>query len=67
VRVLTGVGTVLHDDPQLTVRDVATPRQPLRVIVDRYGDTPRDARVLAGGQRADRDGGRARAAGFGPA
>ena len=47
--VLTGVGTVMHDNPQLTVRGVATPRQPLRVIVDRNADTPRDARVLDGG------------------
>jgi len=46
--ILTGVGTVLHDDPQLTVRDVATTRQPLRVIVDRHADTPTGARVLAG-------------------
>ena len=47
--ILTGVGTVLHDDPQLTVRDVATTRQPLRVIVDRHADTPSTARVLADG------------------
>ena len=47
--VLTGVGTVLHDDPQLTVREVPTTRQPLRVIVDRHADTPPGARVLAGG------------------
>jgi diaminohydroxyphosphoribosylaminopyrimidine deaminase/5-amino-6-(5-phosphoribosylamino)uracil reductase len=47
--VLTGVGTVLHDDPQLTVRDVATTRQPLRVIVDRHADTPSNARVLRDG------------------
>ena len=47
--ILTGVGTVLHDDPELTVRDVPTSRQPLRVIVDRHGDTPAAARVLAGG------------------
>ena len=47
--VLTGVGTVLHDDPQLDVREVPTTRQPLRVIVDRHGDTPAAARVLAGG------------------
>jgi diaminohydroxyphosphoribosylaminopyrimidine deaminase/5-amino-6-(5-phosphoribosylamino)uracil reductase len=47
--ILTGVGTVLHDDPQLTVREVATPRQPLRIVVDRQADTPADARVLAGG------------------
>lgn len=46
--VLTGVGTVLHDDPQLTVRDVPTTRQPLRVVVDRHADTPPRARVLAG-------------------
>jgi len=47
--VLTGVGTILQDDPQLTVRDVDTTRQPLRVIVDRNADTPPRARVLAGG------------------
>ena len=47
--ILTGVGTVLHDDPQLTVREVATTRQPLRVVVDRHADTPAEARVLAGG------------------
>ena len=47
--IVTGVGTVLHDDPQLTVRDVATTRQPLRVFVDRRADTPARARVLDGG------------------
>ncbi|HEY1325535.1 MAG TPA: bifunctional diaminohydroxyphosphoribosylaminopyrimidine deaminase/5-amino-6-(5-phosphoribosylamino)uracil reductase RibD [Casimicrobiaceae bacterium] len=46
--ILTGVGTVLQDDPQLTVRAVETPRQPLRVIVDRRADTPPTARALAG-------------------
>ncbi|GMU72374.1 MAG: riboflavin biosynthesis protein RibD [Burkholderiales bacterium] len=47
--ILTGVGTVRDDDPELTVRAVETPRQPLRVIVDRHGETPPGARVLAGG------------------
>jgi diaminohydroxyphosphoribosylaminopyrimidine deaminase/5-amino-6-(5-phosphoribosylamino)uracil reductase len=47
--VMTGIGTVLSDDPQLTVRGVATSRQPLRVIVDRHADTPAAARVLADG------------------
>jgi diaminohydroxyphosphoribosylaminopyrimidine deaminase/5-amino-6-(5-phosphoribosylamino)uracil reductase len=47
--IVTGVGTVLRDDPALTVRDVATPRQPLRVVVDRDADTPVGARVLADG------------------
>jgi diaminohydroxyphosphoribosylaminopyrimidine deaminase/5-amino-6-(5-phosphoribosylamino)uracil reductase len=46
--VLTGVGTVLRDDPQLTVRDVPATRQPLRIVVDRLGETPGNARVLAG-------------------
>ena len=32
--ILTGIGTVKADDPQLTVRGVDTPRQPRRVIVD---------------------------------
>jgi diaminohydroxyphosphoribosylaminopyrimidine deaminase/5-amino-6-(5-phosphoribosylamino)uracil reductase len=47
--IVTGVGTVLHDDPQLNVRDVPTTRQPLRVVVDRDAGTPAGARVLAGG------------------
>jgi diaminohydroxyphosphoribosylaminopyrimidine deaminase/5-amino-6-(5-phosphoribosylamino)uracil reductase len=47
--VMTGIGTLLQDDPQLTVRAVATPRQPLRIVVDRHGQTPASARVLAGG------------------
>ncbi|HJV63147.1 MAG TPA: bifunctional diaminohydroxyphosphoribosylaminopyrimidine deaminase/5-amino-6-(5-phosphoribosylamino)uracil reductase RibD [Albitalea sp.] len=44
--VLTGVGTVLDDNPRLDVRLVPTPRQPLRVVVDSRLDTPPTARVL---------------------
>ena len=43
---LTGVGTVLDDDPRLDVRLVATARQPLRVIVDSRLQTPPTARIL---------------------
>jgi len=47
--VLTGVGTVLADDPELNVRAVETSRQPLRVVIDRHAETPPAARVLAQG------------------
>ncbi|MFP5393957.1 MAG: bifunctional diaminohydroxyphosphoribosylaminopyrimidine deaminase/5-amino-6-(5-phosphoribosylamino)uracil reductase RibD, partial [Gammaproteobacteria bacterium] len=44
--ILTGIGTVKLDDPQLTVRSVDTPRQPRRVIVDSRLEIALDARVL---------------------
>jgi diaminohydroxyphosphoribosylaminopyrimidine deaminase/5-amino-6-(5-phosphoribosylamino)uracil reductase len=46
---MVGVGTVLADDPQLTVRDengVVDGVQPLRVVVDSAGRTPSGARVV---------------------
>ena len=46
--ILTGIGTLRADDPQLTVREVETPRQPLRVIIDSRLETPRGARILQG-------------------
>jgi diaminohydroxyphosphoribosylaminopyrimidine deaminase/5-amino-6-(5-phosphoribosylamino)uracil reductase len=45
--VLTGLGTLLDDDPRLDVRLVDTPRQPLRVVVDAPLRTPPQARLLA--------------------
>lgn len=44
--VIVGIGTVLADDPQLTVRDWPTRRQPLRVVVDGAARTPTTARIL---------------------
>lgn len=47
--ILTGIGTVRDDDPQLLVRDVETTRQPLRVVVDSRFEIPMTARILQGG------------------
>ena len=44
--VLTGLGTVRADDPQLTVRAVDTPRQPIRIVVDSRLELPATARLL---------------------
>jgi diaminohydroxyphosphoribosylaminopyrimidine deaminase/5-amino-6-(5-phosphoribosylamino)uracil reductase len=46
--VLTGIGTVLADDPQLNVRDVKTTHQPLRVMLDSRLRISPDARILSG-------------------
>jgi diaminohydroxyphosphoribosylaminopyrimidine deaminase / 5-amino-6-(5-phosphoribosylamino)uracil reductase len=47
--VMAGIGTLLADDPRLTVREVETSRQPARIVVDRYLRLPATARVLEGG------------------
>ena len=43
---LTGVGTVLDDNPRLDVRHVHTAHQPLRVVVDSSLQTPLNSRIL---------------------
>ncbi|MDP3230822.1 MAG: bifunctional diaminohydroxyphosphoribosylaminopyrimidine deaminase/5-amino-6-(5-phosphoribosylamino)uracil reductase RibD [Acidovorax sp.] len=44
--VLTGIGTVLDDNPRLDVREVTTPRQPQVVVVDSQLQTPLDANLF---------------------
>lgn len=46
--ILTGIGTIKSDDPQLTVRAIGTPRQPRRIIVDSRLDIDSQARILQG-------------------
>ncbi len=48
--VLTGFGTVRDDDPQLNVRGVDTPRQPLKIVVDSKFETSPSARLLKDGR-----------------
>ena len=45
---LTGIGTVLADDPELTVRHVECKRQPKRVVIDSRLDMPLTAKILQG-------------------
>ncbi len=48
--IVTGVGSVIADDPLLTVRDPAFAHAlaPLRVVLDSYGRTPSGAQILQG-------------------
>lgn len=46
--IVTGSGTVVADDPELTVRAVETSRQPVRVVLDGRGRVPATAKVFTG-------------------
>src|SRR5450830_2111185 len=47
--IVTGIGTVKDDDPQLNVRAVATPRQPRRIVIDSKLTIAPSAKILTGG------------------
>ncbi|RZJ14385.1 MAG: bifunctional diaminohydroxyphosphoribosylaminopyrimidine deaminase/5-amino-6-(5-phosphoribosylamino)uracil reductase RibD, partial [Haliea sp.] len=44
--VLTGIGTVLQDNPRMDVRLAQTQRQPHRIVVDSRWQTPLDAAIF---------------------
>jgi diaminohydroxyphosphoribosylaminopyrimidine deaminase/5-amino-6-(5-phosphoribosylamino)uracil reductase len=44
--ILTGIGTVKEDNPQLNARGINTTRQPLRVLIDSFLEVPLDAKIL---------------------
>lgn len=45
--ILTGIGTVLADDPEMTARVTGAVKQPIRVIADSHWRTPPGSRILA--------------------
>jgi 2,5-diamino-6-(ribosylamino)-4(3H)-pyrimidinone 5'-phosphate reductase len=44
--ILVGIGTVLADDPHLTVKGLPPEKNPLRVVLDSHGRTPDGAKVV---------------------
>ncbi len=44
--ILVGVGTVIADDPHLTLKDLDYDTNPIRIVLDPHGRTPDDARIL---------------------
>ncbi len=44
--VMVGVGTIINDNPQLNVRLPERLKDPIRLIIDPYGKTPPDSRVM---------------------
>ncbi|NLC37316.1 MAG: bifunctional diaminohydroxyphosphoribosylaminopyrimidine deaminase/5-amino-6-(5-phosphoribosylamino)uracil reductase RibD, partial [Alcaligenaceae bacterium] len=47
--VLTGIGTVRSDNPRLNAREVDTPRQPARAVIDARFEIDENARLFDGG------------------
>ena len=54
--IMVGIGTVLADDPSLTVRDIdqddARPVRPVRIVIDRDLQTPVDSRLVESAKNA---------------
>ena len=43
---LTGIGTAKEDNPQMNVRGIDTPRQPMRVLIDSFLEVPLHSKIL---------------------
>ena len=48
--IVTGIGTVLNDNPQLNVRGIYITHPPVKYIVDTWAQTPTDAKLFADGK-----------------
>lgn len=48
--IVTGIGTVLHDNPQLNVRGVEVANAPTKYIIDTWAQTPVNARLFNDGK-----------------
>ena len=44
--ILVGVGTIIADDPHLTIKNATYEENPVRIVLDSHGRIPSDARVL---------------------
>ena len=44
--ILVGVGTVIADDPHLTIKNATYEENPVRIVLDSHGRIPSDARAL---------------------
>ena len=44
--ILVGVGTVIADDPHLTIKNASYEENPVRIVLDSHGRIPPEARVL---------------------
>ena len=46
--ILVGIGTVIADDPHLTIKGASFSENPLRIVIDPNGRTPKGSRIADG-------------------
>ncbi len=47
--ILTGIGTIIKDNPELTSRFVVNKKEPIRIVLDSHLKTPRNAKITRAG------------------